>query len=76
MDASKVMKDRKITEEDVEYLKMGLKYTLEALETHGPGILPHLTDTDENSGEQLRYYMWKCGIGDMKGIRNSVYKNN
>jgi len=70
------MEKRKITGFDIEYLKIALKNTLDSLEKYGATILPHLSDTDENSGEQLRYYMWKCGIGDMKGIKNSIYKNN
>jgi len=74
-DSQQVLKDRKITETDIEYLKIALKNTLSDLEEHGPSILPHLSDTDENAGEQLRYFMWKCGLGDMKGIKNSVYKH-
>lgn len=70
-----ILKSRKMTREDFEYLKMALKHTLESVEEHGITILPHLTDTDENSGEQLRYFMWKCGLGDMKGIRRSSYKD-
>ena len=70
-----VMKKRNVTESDFKYLKQALKHTLQSLEEHGPSILPHLTDTDENSGEQLRYFMWKCGIGDMKGIKRSSYKD-
>ncbi len=68
-----IMKKRKITEKDLTYLKNALKDTLESLEEYGAGILPHMTDTDMNSGEQLRYFMWKCGIGDMKGIKTSIY---
>ena len=68
-----VLKDRKITQQDIEYLKMALKNTLESLEEHGASILPHLTDSDQNSGEQLRYFMFKCGIGDMKGIKRGGY---
>ncbi len=71
--SKKIMLERNITQKDIEYLKIGLKHTLEALEEYGASILPHLTDTDQNSGEQLRYFMWKCGIGDMKGIKRSMY---
>ncbi len=71
-----ILKSRKMTRQDFEYLKMALKHTLECVEEHGICILPHLTDTDENSGEQLRYFMWKCGLGDMKGIRRSSYKDH
>jgi hypothetical protein len=71
--AQAVLKERNITEKDILYLKMALKHTLESLEEYGASILPHLTDTDQNSGEQLRYFMYKCGIGDMKGIKRSSY---
>lgn len=64
---------RNITMEDFNILKVALRDTLASLEEFGPSILPHLTDTDENAGEQLRYFMHKCGIGNMDDIENSVY---
>ncbi len=70
-----IMKKRNITEQDIFYLKQALERTLNELNEYGASILPHLSDTDMNSGEQLRYFMWKCGLGDIKKMRSSMYHN-
>lgn len=40
--------------EQARDLKLNAKGVMDALEEHGPSIVPHLIDSDENDGERTR----------------------
>jgi hypothetical protein len=59
--ANKLQCENESLEARLDELKGLAKRVMDLLEEHGASILPHLLDTDENAGQQLREALEEVG---------------